>query len=92
MTDEPIDHTPRENPMNAADELAAAAHRLHAGTLTNREQLDPLLAALLQQHAAYADLYDQLWRADHGRSPREDEHPLDVRDALALARAINDAA
>lgn len=82
-----------------AHELATAAQTLRtarfAGAMTATPAVAALLRArepiadLLSEHAAFASLFDQLWRARCGTAPAEAEYAAETRKALAVARQIN---
>jgi hypothetical protein len=82
-----------------ADELRTAAQTLRtarfAGAMTSTPAVAALLrareplAALLGEHASFASLFDQLWRARCGDTPAESEYAAETRKALAVARALN---
>lgn len=84
--------------MTPAEELTAAALILRAARSTGATTPADLraallrarepLATLLDQHAAFVALFDQLWQAEHGTAPTESDYTAENRAALATARAI----
>lgn len=85
--------------MTPADELAAAAETLRSARFTGAMTATPAVAALvrarepiaelLQEHAAFVSLFDQLWQASRGKAPAEKEYTAETRKALTAARALN---
>jgi hypothetical protein len=82
-----------------ADELRTAAETLRTARFAGAMTATPAVAALLRarepiadllgEHAAFASLFDQLWRARCGTAPAEAEYAAETRKALAVARQIN---